>query len=57
MDEDLRREDAILTITEMLRENPFSLEIKVVKRPRGVKIIYEVTKEDMDKILTWTIYQ
>ena len=35
----------------MLRHNPFTFEFKVLKHPKGIKIIYEVTKEQMDAIV------
>lgn len=41
---------AILAISELLWEMPFSLEFKVVKNPKGVKIIWEVTQEQMNII-------
>jgi hypothetical protein len=41
-------EKAISGITELLRSNPFTIEFKVVKKPRGIKIVYEVTQEEMD---------
>ena len=45
---DEKREAAIQDIAELLRMNPFSMEFKVVKKPKGIRIIYEVTKEEMD---------
>ena len=34
----------------MLRTSPFQVEFKVKKKPAGIKVIYEVTQEQMDKI-------
>lgn len=44
-------EQVIQDLTNLLRSEPFSFEIKVVKKPRGIRIIYEVTQEDMNKII------
>ena len=46
-----QREKVILGITEMLRQLPFTFEYKVKKKPAGIKVICEVTQEQMDKIL------
>lgn len=48
--EERQREQAIQYVAEMLRNNPFTLQFKVVKKPKGIKVIYEVTQEEMDKI-------
>ena len=45
-----KREQVIRNITEMLQHNPFTFELKVKKKPAGIKVIYEVTQEQMDKI-------
>ena len=45
-----KREQLIQNITEMLQHNPFTFEFKVKKKPAGIKVIYEVTQEQMDKI-------
>ena len=44
------REQAIQQVSGLLRTNPFSVEFKVVKKPKGIKVIYEVTQEEMDMI-------
>lgn len=46
-----QREQVIQNITNMLRHNKFSFEFRVKKKPEGIKIIYEVTQEKMDKIM------
>ena len=46
-----QREIAIRKIADMLRTTPFAFEFKVVKRPKGIKVIYEVTQEQMDEIV------
>ena len=45
------REQAIQNLAELLRTTPFNFEFKVVKKPKGIKIIYEVTQEHMDEIM------
>ena len=45
------REQAIKNITGMLQNHPFTFEMKVVKKPKGIRVIYEVTQEDLDKLL------
>ena len=46
-----RREEVINGIAEMLRSSSFSFEYKVVKRPKGIKVIAEVTQEQMEAIM------
>lgn len=46
-----KREQVIQDITEMLRHNPFTFEFKVKKKPQGIKVIYEVTQEDMNRMM------
>lgn len=46
-----KREQVIMGITEMLHHNPFTFEFKVVKKPKGIKVIHEVTQEEMDAML------
>lgn len=45
------REDAIQMVADVLRHNPFTVEFKVLKHPKGIKVIYEVTKEQMDAMV------
>ncbi len=45
------RDQAIEQVAKLLRDNPFSFEIVVVKKPKGIKIIYEVTQEQMDRAM------
>lgn len=45
-----KREQVIQNITEMLQNNPFTFEFKVKNKPAGIKVIFEVTQEQMDKI-------
>ena len=49
------REGAIQKVADMLRHNPFSVEFKVKKNPKGIRIIYEVSKEQMDAMVQYGI--
>lgn len=51
MKEEEAREQAIQGIVELLKSNPFSVEFKVKKKPAGIKVIYEVTREEMDELM------
>lgn len=48
--EEIARQKVIESITEMLQTTPFTFECKVVKEPKGIKIIHEVTQEEMDAL-------
>ena len=48
MTDDEKREQVIQNITGLLQHNPFTFEFKVKKNPKGIKVIYEVTQEQMD---------
>lgn len=50
MDE-LQREQAIQGLSEMLRTMPFQVDFKVKKKPQGIKIVIEVTQEQMDDMV------
>lgn len=43
-----KREQMIERITVLLKTNPFSFEFQVKEKPEGIKIIFEVTQEEMD---------
>ena len=51
MEENDKREQVIQTIANMLRTYPFTSEFKVMKKPKGIKVIIEVTNEQMDAIM------
>ena len=51
MTQDEQREEVIQNIADMLRHNSFTFEFKVLKHPKGIKIIYEVTKDEMDAMV------
>ena len=48
---DDKREAVIQNITEMLRRNGFTFEFEVKKRPQGIKVIYEVTQEELNAMM------
>ena len=45
------RNRVIAGIVAQLIVNPFTFEFKVVKNPKGIKIIHEVTQERMDAMM------
>lgn len=51
MAQDEKREHVIQNIADMLRTNPFTFEFKVKKNPKGIKVIYEVTQDEMDAMM------
>ena len=48
---DEQRDQIIQGLVKILESTPFTLEFKVKKKPAGVKIIYELTQEEMDAIV------
>ena len=46
-----KRELVIQNITGLLRRNPFTFEFKVKKKPQGIKVIYEVTQEELSRMM------
>lgn len=49
------REEAIRSITGMLQDYTFTFEIKVVKKPRGIRVIYEATQEQLNMLMNHQI--
>lgn len=47
MKQEEQREIVIQNIAGLLRKTSFSVELKVVKKPKGIKIIQEVTQEQL----------
>lgn len=45
-----KREQTIQGLVDMLRTSPFQVEFKVKKKPAGIKVIIEVTQEQMEGI-------
>ena len=50
-----KREQAIQGLADMLRTSPFQVEFKVKKKPAGIKVIIEVTQEQMEGIAKQTL--
>ena len=50
MGQEEKKEQVIRNIADMLRRNPFTFEFKVRKKPQGIRVIYEVTQEEMDML-------
>lgn len=48
--EEIARQKVIESITGMLQTTSFTFEFKVAKKPKGIKIIHEVTQEEMDAL-------
>ena len=51
MTQDEKREQALQSIMGLLSNNPFTFEFQVKKRPKGIRVIYEMTQEDMDAMM------
>ena len=51
MTQEEKRDATIKDLVELLKNNPFSMEFKVVKKPKGIRVIYEMTQEEMDMLL------
>ena len=50
-----KREQTIQGLADMLRTSPFQVEFKVKKKPAGIKVIIEVTQEQMNGIAKQTL--
>lgn len=49
--EDEKREQVIQGIAELMRDNTFTFEYKVKKKPNGIRIICEVSQDDMEEMV------
>lgn len=45
-----KREQVIQGLTNLLQSSPFTVEYKVKKKPAGIKVIIEVTQEQMKSL-------
>lgn len=45
-----KREQVIQGLTNLLQSTPFTVKYKVKKKPAGIKVIIEVTQEQMDSL-------
>ena len=44
--------DALVAqLRKMMYYTPFSIEYQVKKKPQGIKIIFEITQEEMDVLM------
>lgn len=50
MTDEEKREQVITGLADLLRASQFQVEYKVKKRPQGIKVIIEVTQEQMDAV-------
>lgn len=55
MTQEERREQTIQGLANMLRTTAFQVEFKVKKKPAGIKVIIEVTQEQMEGIAKQTL--
>ena len=51
MTDEEKKEQVIAGIADLLRTMPFTVEYKVKKRPSGIKVICEMTKEEMAEFM------
>lgn len=51
MDIENKREEIVQHIANMLRNSAFTFEYRVVKKPKGMKVIHEVTQEQLNLII------
>ena len=52
MTQEEQREHIIQQIANMLRTTQFSVEFAKKKNPKGIRIIHEVTQEQMDEYIS-----
>lgn len=50
MTEEEKREQTIQGLADLLRTTPFQVEFKVKKKPQGIKVIVEVTQEQIVEV-------
>ena len=43
-------DEIVNELGKMMHRNPFSIEFQVKEKPQGIKIIFEVSQEEMDII-------
>jgi len=52
-----KKEQVVQMVANHMRNLPFTVELHVKKRPKGIKIIYEMTQEDMDELVSDSLLQ
>ena len=50
MTQEEMREQVIQNLSEMMRNMPFTWEFKAKKKPQGIKIIVELTQEQLNAV-------
>lgn len=50
-----KREQVIQGLTNLLQSTPFTVEYKVKKKPKGIKVIIEVTQEQLYSLMKQVI--
>lgn len=51
MTQEEKKEQTIQCLSDMLRTTTFSVEFKVKKKPQGIKVIIDVTREYINAIV------
>jgi len=46
-----QRKQVIRDVIRLLKHNPFTFEFEVKEKPKGIRIICEVTKEYLDEVM------
>lgn len=47
---EVKRQQVIQGLTSLLQSTPFTVEYKVKKKPKGIKVVIEVTQEQMESL-------
>ena len=50
-EQEATKQTIVQYITDLLNCNPFTFDIQVKENPKGVKVIYDVTQEELDAIM------
>jgi len=50
MTTEVKRQQVIQGLTSLLQITPFTVEYKVKKKPKGIKVVIEVTQEQMESL-------
>lgn len=51
MTQEEQREQVIQNLAKMMRTMPFTWEFKAKKKPQGIKIIVELTQEELNAVM------
>ena len=51
MDEKEKRDFAINLVTDVMRTHPFDIVYKIKKKPKCMKIVFEVTDEELQSFI------